>query len=159
MLVLDASSTLYAWDNYPPEQFPSLWIWLEQQVTTGELAIAAVALEEVGHKSPECAVWLKARKINVLSVTQVILMDALCIKGLLGIEGEAYGSGVGEKDLIIIATARAHDAEILTDEGRQPSLPKHGRSYKIPAVCALPEVKVRCLSFVEYFKRSQEVFG
>jgi len=136
-----------------------LWAWLAQRVRIGELVIPGVALEEVNHKSPECAAWLKAHQVRVLPMTQAILMDALRIKQLLGIEDELYGSGVGETDLFIIATARAHGAELLTDEGRQPSLPKSRRGYKIPAVCALPEARAACLSFVEYFKRSQVVFG
>ena len=159
MQVLDASSALHAWDNYPLEQFPPLWAWLARQIAAGELTIPAVALDEVGHKSPDAAVWLKAQRISVLPVTQAILMDALRIKGLLAIEGDQYGSGVGENDLFIIASARARGAELLTDEARQPSLPFNRRGYKIPAVCDLPEVQTRCLSFVEYFKRSQAVFG
>lgn len=159
MQALDASSALYAWDNYPLEQFPSLWTWLARQIANGELTIPAVALDEVGHKSPEAAAWLKATRISVLPITEAILMDALRIKTLVGIDGDRYGSGVGENDLFIIATARAYGAELLTDEARQPSLPNNRRGYKIPAVCDLPEVQTPCLSFVEYFKRSQAVFG
>ena len=86
-------------------------------------------------------------------------MDASRIKKLLGIKGDSYGSGVGENDLIIIATARAHAAELLTDEARQPGLPKNRHKYKIPAVCDIVEVKISCVSFVEYFKRAGTVFG
>ena len=141
-------------DSHPP-----LWAWLARQIATGELTIAAVALDEAGHKSPDAAMWLKTQRISVLPMTQAILTDALRIKTLLGIDGDQYGSGVGENDLFIIATARAHGAELLTDEGRQPSLPNSRRSYKIPAVCGLPEVQTPCMTFVEYFKRSQTVFG
>ncbi len=70
MQVLDASSALYAWDNYPLEQFPPLWAWLARQIATGELTIPAVALDEVGHKSPDAAVWLKAQRISVLPMTK-----------------------------------------------------------------------------------------
>lgn len=107
MQVLDSSSALHAWDNYPIEQFPPLWAWLAQRVALSELSISGVALEEVRHKSPECATWLKTQQIRVLPMTQTILMDALRIKALLQIEEELYGSGVGENDLFIIATARA----------------------------------------------------
>ena len=86
-------------------------------------------------------------------------MEALRIKALLGIEGDLYGGGVGENDLFIIATARAHGAELLTDEARQPGLPKNPRNFKIPAVCNLPEVQVVCLNFVDYIKRSRALFG
>ncbi|MEY4750739.1 MAG: hypothetical protein RIQ60_2953 [Pseudomonadota bacterium] len=159
MPVLDASSALHAWDNYPVEQFPPLWAWLTQQIAKGELSIPQVALEEVSHKSQACAVWLKAQRITVHVVTQAILLDALRIKALLGIQGDLYSSGVGENDLIIVATARAHGLDLLTDEARQPGLPQDRRRYKIPAVCALPEVQVRTLNFIEYIKRSQVVFG
>jgi predicted nucleic acid-binding protein len=159
MPVLDASSALYAWDNYPIHQFPPLWSWLALQVATGKLTTAAVAYSEIDHKSHDCALWLKAQKITVHPVTQAVLLDALRMKQLLGIQGELYGSGVGENDLFIVAIARAQGADLLTDEARQPSLPLDRRKYKIPAVCALPEVQVRTWSFVEYIKRSQVVFG
>jgi predicted nucleic acid-binding protein len=159
MQEFDASSALYAWDNYPIEQFPPLWAWLARQIATGELTISAVALDEIEHKSRECALWLKAQRISVHPMTQAILTDALRIKTLLGIRGELYGSGVGENDLFIVATARAHGYELLTDEARQPTLPLDRRKYKIPAVCVLADVQVRSLSFVEYIKRSQVVFG
>lgn len=159
MPALDASSAIHAWDNYPPEQFPSLWSWLASQIQSGDLTIAAVAMSEVGKKSPDCMVWFRAQNITVLPITQEILTDALRIKTCLGIVGDQYGTGVGENDIFIIATIRAYDAELLTDERRQPSLPASMSKYKIPAVCALPEVQVTCLSFVEYFKRSKVVFG
>ena len=47
MQVLDSSSALHAWDNYPIEQFPPLWAWLAQRVTLSELSISEVALKEV----------------------------------------------------------------------------------------------------------------
>ena len=77
MQVFDASSALYAWDNYPIEQFPPLWAWLARQIATGELAISAVALDEIDQKSHDCALWLKAQTISVHPMTQSILTDAL----------------------------------------------------------------------------------
>ena len=159
MLVLDASSALYAWDNYPPEQFPPLWVWMESQLEIGELTIPSVALEEVRHKYPECAAWLKDKNIFVHPMTQPILSEALRIKELLEIREDSYAKGVDENDLLIIATARIRGAELLSDELRQPSPDKLKKNYKIPAVCKLPEVSVESLNFVEYFKRSRETFG
>jgi predicted nucleic acid-binding protein len=159
MQALDASSVLYAWDNYPLEQFPPLWAWVAQRILTQEVAIPAVALDEVARKSPECADWLKTKLIRVLAMTQDILMDALRIKGLLGIDDDIYGDGVGENDLFIIATARALHLELITDERRQPDLPKNMRKYKIPAVCGMQGVQVQSLNFVEFIKRSKAVFA
>jgi predicted nucleic acid-binding protein len=157
--MLDASSALHAWDSYPLAQFPRLWDWLAQYMVAGELTIADVALREVGHKAPECAEWMKHQPVRIIRMTEAMLLDALRIRNALGIVGDAYGSGVGENDLLIVAAARAHGAELLSDEGRQPSLPALRRNYKIPAVCALSEVGVPCLNFVDYLKRSRAVFG
>lgn len=53
MRVFDASSMIYAWDNYPLQQFPGLWDWMADQIEQGELAMPSVALDEVAHKAPE----------------------------------------------------------------------------------------------------------
>lgn len=163
MQVLDASSIIYAWDNYPESQFPPLWKWLARQISEQQLMIPKVAFDEVEGKSPECAQWLRAQHIELLPMTEAILKDALRIKHLVGVVGEKYHpKGVGENDLMIIATARAHGGELLTDEERQPALPKESTKRKIPAVCDMDGVSWRpqpCLRFVEYVKRSQEVFG
>jgi len=34
MSLFDASSIIYAWDNYPPELFPPLWDWLEEELVS-----------------------------------------------------------------------------------------------------------------------------
>jgi predicted nucleic acid-binding protein len=158
MRVFDASSMIYAWDNYPVQQFPGLWKWMAGQIGAGKLAMPSVALEEVAHKAPECAEWLKACDIEVLEINNDILQDAIRIKNLLGIVGDMYGGGVGENDLLIIATARAHRAELVTDEKWQPTPPKKLENCKIPAVCDMAAVAVRWLKFIDYIKLSGAVF-
>jgi hypothetical protein len=82
------------------------------------------------------------------------------IKDLLGIVDDNYhAKGVGENDILIIATARAHGAELVSDEERQPNLPRIPAKRKIPLVCSMNEVGVACISFIEYIKRSGEIFG
>ena len=61
MRALDASAILYAWDNYPLALFPGLWQWLGAEVGAHALVIPVVALEEVGHRAPECAKWLRTQ--------------------------------------------------------------------------------------------------
>ncbi|MDD2768833.1 MAG: DUF4411 family protein [Methylococcus sp.] len=158
MPVFDASSIIYAWDNYPERQFPGLWDWIASQITNKSLLMSAVAVEEVDHMAPECGKWLKAKGLVGLPVSDDILVDALRIKNLLDIEGDKFGNGVDENDLLIIATARNQITKLVSDERRQPDLPKLKHNYKIPAVCAMPEVGVPCLSFIEYLKLSEAVF-
>jgi len=45
MRVFDASSMIYAWDNYPFGQFPPLWNWMADQIKQGAVTMPSVALE------------------------------------------------------------------------------------------------------------------
>lgn len=147
MQVFDASSMIYAWDNYPVRQFPPLWEWMAGQI------------EEVENKTSDCAEWLKDNDLERLEVSNVIMQDAMRTKGLLGIVGDKYhANGVGENDLLIIATARAHRAELVSDEKKQITLPKEPAKRKIPVVCGMNEVAVLCINFLDYIKRSDEIF-
>lgn len=67
MLVVDASSIIYAWDNYPILQFPGLWIWLAGQFAEKQLVLSRVAYDEVGNKAPDCAAWLSGSETRILN--------------------------------------------------------------------------------------------
>lgn len=158
MQVFDASSIIYAWDNYPKEQFPGLWDWMSKQVETRLVAMPNIAFEEVGNKMPECASWLKEGNIELLPVTNSVAQKALNIKRLLGIVSDKYGGGVGENDIIIIASACVNNLQLVSEE-QQAHKPNALKNSKIPTVCALKEVSVPCIKFIEYIKASKEVFG
>ena len=158
MQVFDASSMIYAWDNYPIRQFPGLWEWMATQAEGRLLVMPTVAFEEVAHKTSDCGEWLKNNDLELIEISNVVMQDALRIKLLLSIAGDKYGAGVGENDLFIIATARAEGAELVSDESKQNNLPKKLSNYKIPAVCDMTEVSVSCINFIEYIKRSDVVF-
>lgn len=158
MQVFDASSMIYAWDNYPLRQFPGLWEWMAKRIAGRELQMPRVAFDEVEHKVPECRDWLRDHNIELLEISNEVAQDAVRIKGLLGIVNDNYHpKGVDENDLLIIATARAHAAELVSDESRQ-KLPDVAAKRKIPAVCDMAEVLVRCVGFLDYIKRSDAVF-
>ncbi|MHB8368329.1 MAG: PIN domain-containing protein [Leptospirales bacterium] len=85
----------------------------------------------------------------MFDVNTAIIQDVMRIKGLLGIVGDSYHpKGVGKNDILIIAAARAHGAELVSDEGKQNQLPDKMAKRKIPAVCDMDEVSVPCISFV-----------
>ena len=159
MQVFDASSMIYAWDNYPIGQFPGLWEWMAGQIASKELVMSSVAFEEVSHKTPECGEWLRENDLERLDVSNAILQEAKRIKGLLDIVGDGYHpKGVGENDILIISTAKQHGAELVSDEERQTNLPHVISKCKIPAVCAMKTVSVSCLNFLEYIKASGAIF-
>ena len=160
MQVFDASSMIYAWDNYPVQQFPGLWEWLAQEIDAGRLQMSAVAFDEVSHKTPECSEWLRDNHLQQIPIDNAIIQTALLIKALLGIQNDRYHpKGVGENDILIIATAKVHiGAELISDEKRQTTLIQEPTKRKIPAVCAMPQAAAPCLNFIEYIKRSHAVF-
>ncbi len=159
MRLVDASSILWAWDTYPIQQFPGVWRWLATLVEDHELVLSEVNGEEVGHKSEECASWLREHNCRHLNVSDGILKEAMRIKGLLGIVDDRYNKkGVDENDLICIATARIHGLELISDEGLQLNPPTNPANFKIPRVCGMPEVQVPCMSFKEFLASSGAVF-
>lgn len=159
MHTLDASSILYAWDNYPLAQFPGLWDWLTGEIQAHRLSIPTVALEEVGHKSPDCAIWLKGQNIRRLPMSNDVLLAAVDIKQQLGIRNDQYHpKGVDENDILIIAAAQYHGTTLVTDEKRQFGKQNEPTKRRIPAVCDLPGVQVVHLNFLDYLRQSQKVF-
>lgn len=160
MWVFDASSIIYGWDNYPPSQFPPLWGWMATQIEANQLVMPKVAFEEVDAKIPDCGQWLRGHNLQQLPVDNAVIAEALRIKGLLGIVGDRYHpKGVGENDIFIIATAKVHQSPLVSNEGMQNNLPNELSKCKIPRVCLLPAVQVRCLNFIAFIKESQAVFG
>jgi predicted nucleic acid-binding protein len=156
---LDASSILHAWDNYPLTQFPGLWEWLAAEIQAQRLSIAVVALEEVDHKSPDCATWLKNQDIRRLPMSNAVVQAAKQIKDAVGIQNDQYHpKGVDENDILIIASAHYHGATLITNEARQSLSLKEPTRRKIPAVCDLPGVAVAHKNFLDYILQSQQVF-
>lgn len=156
---LDASSIIHAWDNYPLDQFPGLWDWLAGEMKAKRLSIASVALEEVGHKYPECAAWLKSHNIRRLPMCNDVIQAAMHIKQQMGIENDQYHTkGVDENDIFIIAAARCDGAALITDEKRQFGKQVELTKLKIPAVCDLPSVAVAHKNFLDYIRQSSQVF-
>ena len=158
MLVFDASSIIYAWDNYPVQQFPGLWDWINERINDLTIMMPSVALGEVHNNSLDCWQWLRNAGLQTHEINNAVLQESLRIKNLLGIVGDKYGGGVGENDILIIATAQVVGKELVTDEAWQPLLPKQRERYRIPAVCSLPAVQVPWISFLNYIKRSGAIF-
>lgn len=159
MLVLDASSIIYGWDNYPIDKFPRLWDWLAQEIGSVQLGISEIAFDEVEARSPDCYSWLRETEIQVIAIREEMLTLAATIKNMLGIHGDAYHPrGVGENDLLIISCAKVDGHRLVTDESRQPALPTQMKCYKIPAVCNLPAVKVTSMNFLELLKSAPGAF-
>ena len=159
MPAFDASSIIHAWDNYPEKQFPGLWRWIGDNIESGEFVMAQVAFDEVKKKAPDCGTFLKGADLKQVEMSDPIVHEAIRIKSRLGIVNEEYHpNGVGENDILIIAAAKIRNLELVSEEGRQAKQPRENCRLKIPGVCALPDVGVKCIKFIELIRRSNEVF-
>lgn len=159
MRALDASSALYGWDNYPPELFPSLWAWLGEEIAADRIQLCNAAFDEIGHKSEACGQWFVDAGITRIKLGNACFAAASAMEQELEIDVEGYHpKGVDENDLFIIASAKTHDMELVSNEERQQKLPGQLRKYKIPAVCELRSVSVPCISFLELLKTSPKPF-
>lgn len=146
--------------SIPLQISQKFWEWIDAQIRAGSCAVSQVALDEVSHKYEECAKWLRDKGIRQIGLTDEILRLANEIKTLLEIEEEAYGAGVDENDLMIIAAASIEADVVLTQESRQAFDPnRKKKNYKIPAVCELPEVGVRHQNVREWIQASGQQFG
>ena len=160
MLTFDASSLIYAWHEYSSGLLPPLWRWLGEGFASGEFGVSQVAYDEVHLKSEDCTDFLDEHGVQILPVTAEIAAEAVRIKSILGIANDDYHpKGVGENDLLIIATAVIERAGLVSEEGRQNNLPDVMSKCRIPAVCGLPDVKVDCIRFIELLRASGESFG
>lgn len=83
MHVFDASSMIFAWDNYPISQFPPLWTWIAEQLGDGHALLPKVAFDETAHKAPGCARWLKEHGARLIQTDSDILREAGRIKTAL----------------------------------------------------------------------------
>ena len=159
LFVVDASSIIYGWDNYPAESFPKLWEWIAQQIHLGQLVISAVAKKEVEQVCPECADWLKNASIHVEPVSNEILREALRISHLHGVKnGKYHTKGFDENDAIIMATAKVLNGSLLSNEERQPNIPNDVTKAKIPLACSHSSISINCLNFLEYIRSSGVAF-
>jgi predicted nucleic acid-binding protein len=149
------------WVNYPIQNphFDAIWDWFALRVENEDFVISAVVFKEiedmilygkVTDRIPEASKFISIlNNFKVYEQTKQELMIALEIKQLLEIEEYNYGKGVGYNDLCIIANAKAINTILINNEAVQNTKPVEKKSYKIPAVCGMPEVGVTSLNLVE----------
>lgn len=150
----DASSIIYFFDNYPMTNpnLQMLWNWFEEKIISKEFVISKRAYEEVEHKtSDEFIEWFKI--IEKIEDTFEDLYESQYVKDSLEIDEDDYHpKGVGENDIFIVVISKRIGAILVSDEGIQPKLPTIKKKYKIPAVCKLDRVDLKCINFANLLR-------
>lgn len=151
---------IHAWDTYPIKQFPGLWKWMHIQIEQKELSFPRPAYDEMRQRADDCLRWLDNCGPHVEKITDRIIKEAMRIKNLLNIKDDDYAvKGVGENDIFIIAIAHVFGCTLISNEAVQMIVPRVPKNSKIPAVCRMSTVGVKCINILAYIKECGVVFG
>lgn len=115
----------------------------------GDFTMPEPAYIECVSKIPECEEWLDCCDLQRHALTNNVLRSALTIKTSIGVTVDYHNDGVGENDVFIISTAKEVGFALVSNERFQSPLPVSMSRYKIPAVCNMQHVGVKCLSFLD----------
>ena len=151
--LMDASSALHGWHEYPIAVFPAFWEWMAAMIADNNVAVVRENLAEIKHGDPECHAWFKNARIAILSPDDAILHTAKSLADRLGIMDDGYHKrGVDYNDLLLVAAASVWRCDVITNESPQPRLPSNRARYKIPAVCTeLCNPAIATYSFRDWF--------
>ena len=171
MYMFDTSSMVYAWDDYPKDQFSCLWDWMGEQIKKRELRMSETVYNELEGERYQ---WIKQCGLKPDPNTDTVARYAAQIESKLGKpkSPEQNIKGVSANDILIIAAVivlnqnkivYSKEVVLVSNEGKQFNIPGELYNYKIPLVCAsLPTLcalpKIRCINFAEYLKESKSVF-
>lgn len=158
MHVIDSSSLVSAWDNYPCEQFPQFWQWIKNKIVSNEILVPEVVINEVSYKFPECGEYVKGFT-TPLAIDANIISYAMGLKSVIGVTEDHYHpKGVDENDLLIISSAFCTGRILITDEHFQTAPPKEKSKAKIPLVCKMAAEDIEWINLISYIRGSEQVF-
>lgn len=109
---------------------------MEQNIKNKNFVFPQPTIEELKKKQKDFFDYLKKNNAVEIPLNEAILKEGLQIKNSLEITSNNYHKkGVGENDILIIATAKLNNHILITEEGYQKNSPQQKRKFKIPLVC------------------------
>lgn len=149
---LDSDAIINAWRDYPIQNFPKIWEWIEQIGKERIGGMSEVVFKELEKGGDECFDWFKQRKsLFVHPNDQEIQVE---VKRLVtNYNNFGIITGKNEGDPYVVALAKIKGAVVVTNES--PSNDMNGP--KIPDVCR--EEGVRRIKFVQVITSEGVVFG
>jgi hypothetical protein len=150
---IDTSSLIAAWqERYPIENFPALWVKMDEIITAGRVISIREVLEETQKRSDELHKWLKERASMFRELEENIQIEAAKILG-------KYPRLVGERKLrtsadpFVIALAKVSGFKIVTDEKPTGTLSRPN----IPDVCG--DLGIEWIGLIDFIRAEKWVIG
>ncbi|MDZ7808356.1 MAG: DUF4411 family protein [Gracilimonas sp.] len=149
---LDSDAIINAWRDYPIQNFPKIWDWIE---SLGEIEIGGmseVVFDELAKGGDECYDWFKKRRdIFIHPSDQAIQAEVQRL--VTSYNNFGLTTGKNEGDPYVVALAIVKNAIVVTNES--PSNDMNGP--KIPDICRAEDISR--IKFVEVITREGVVFG
>lgn len=143
---LDSDSAINAWRDYPINNFPKIWHWIEQMGNEGNLGMSEVVFRELEKGGDECYKWFKERKTDFVhpnddDVQRELdrLVNTYNNFGLI--------TGKNEGDPFVVALAIVKDGIVVTNE----SMSNNMNGPKVPDVCRAEGI--HWIKFVDVIQR------
>ena len=115
--LIDASSIIHGWENYPFRQFPGLWKWIATKIEEKTIYMLKENFLEVENKAPDCVAWLAGNNLHIKKLSSTVIEIAKEIQNDLGIEDLRLNiKGVNENDIYLIASAKYEEVDVITNE-------------------------------------------
>jgi hypothetical protein len=143
---LDSDAAINAWSDYPIENFPKIWDWIEQMGRTGILGMSEVVFRELEKGGDECFDWFKARK------SDFVYPNDDDVQGELDRLVNTYNNfglitGKNEGDPFVVALAIVKGCIVVTNE----SMSNNMNGPKVPDVCRAEGIQ--WIKFVDVIRR------
>ena len=148
---LDSDAVINAWRDYPIENFPKIWDWIQLMGRERILGMSEVVFRELEKGGDECYRWFKERKMDFVhpnddDVQRELdrLVNTYNNFGLI--------TGKNEGDPFVVAIAIAKDCIVVTNESMSNNL----NGPKVPDVCRAEGIQ--WIKFVDVIRREGVTF-
>ncbi|MBF2759549.1 MAG: DUF4411 family protein [Ectothiorhodospiraceae bacterium AqS1] len=144
---MDTSSLIKLWEDYPPHNpaYADLWKRFWEKCRQGLIVIPWATWKELFYqKSDDLRAEIIKQQGKPEPFEEEIEDEAKRLEKKYESQGKLAGSRtVGESDLQNIVFAKVRKMTLVSEEKRTKE------KYKIPRVCKLPEINVRCIKLAK----------
>ena len=148
---LDSDAIINAWRDYPIQNFPNIWDWVENLGREQIGGMSEVVFQELERGGDECYNWFKDRKELFVHPNDEDIQNE--VRRLVNTYNFGLTASKNAGDPYVIALAKVKNAVVVTNES--PSNNMNGP--KIPDVCRVEGIQR--IKFVQVITKEGVVFS